>query len=211
MLRSIMFSLLLGLSASALGNALTVSGWQGLLTAMPLGDAERGKALYEDRGCSGCHGTKGVADSPNWPVLAGQRPLYLYKMLLDYHDARVGGSEGPLMASVAAGLEPQESADLSAWLASLPRPRASDRSAPPAILRGDRTRLLPPCEACHGANGQGWDLQPVLTGQNRAYLEAVLTRFKRGERSNDINSGMGMIARRLTEEEIRALADFYGR
>ena len=192
--------------------ALSEIAWQAAQLAKPEGDASLGQSLYEERGCAACHGAQGIPDNREWPVLAGQRSLYVYKMLLDYRDKRVGGTDAELMAGVAAGLSEQEMAHLAAWLGSLRRPSASGvTEVSPPILRGDRSRLIPPCEACHGANGQGWDLQPALAGQSRTFLSAVLLRFKNGERANDINGGMGQFARKLTDDEIRMLSIYYGR
>ncbi|WP_367026300.1 c-type cytochrome [Methylococcus sp. ANG] len=203
------FGLAAGATA-ALAEALPLPEWQRELAAKPQGDAARGDTLYAGRGCAGCHGPDGVADNRQWPVLAGQRPLYLYKMLTDYQADRMAGPDAATMASVVRELSPQDMADLAEWLGALPRPAAAE-APEPAILRGDRKRLIPPCSACHGAHGQGWDLQPALRGQNRDYLMKALQRFKKGERSNDVDAGMSQFAVKLTDEEIRALADYYGR
>ncbi|CAL1240836.1 c-type cytochrome [Candidatus Methylocalor cossyra] len=203
--------ILLAMTRVAGAEALSVAEWQQMLAARPNGHAATGARLYAELGCGNCHGDAGVPDNRAWPVLAGQRALYLYKMLLDFRAGRVKGPDGALMSAMVADLDEKRFADLAAWLSGLPRPANAVEAAPPPLLRGDRRRLLPPCEACHGANGQGWELQPALRGQNRTYLENVLLRFKRGERGNDINGGMTYIARKLTEEEIRALATHYGR
>lgn len=212
-MNKILFTLLALLSAfgTAHGEALTEPAWQAIQSAKPAGDAALGQSLYSERGCAGCHGSQGIPDNKEWPVLAGQRPLYLYKMLLDYRDKRAGGASASAMAGVAAGLKDDEMANLAAWLGSLRRPALASSGTPPSIAKGDRSRLIPPCEACHGANGQGWDLQPAIAGQNKAYLSAVLHRFKSGERANDINGGMAHLARKLNEDEIRQLSVFYGR
>lgn len=206
---------LLALSAGlghAQAEAWSETAWALAQSAKPVGDAALGQTLYTERGCAGCHGAQGVPDNREWPVLAGQRPLYLYKMLLDYRDQRVGGAGGGLMGGMAAGLNEQDMAHIAAWLGGLRRPTAPGvAGAAPSIVKGDRSRLIPPCEACHGANGQGWDLQPAIAGQSRAFLSAALQRFKSGERANDINGGMGQFARKLTEDEIRQLAHYYGR
>jgi cytochrome c553 len=200
---------LVAAATNAMAEALPLSEWQRELAAKPQGDATRGGTLYAERGCAACHGPDGLADSRLAPVLAGQRPLYLYKMLLDYQAGRIAGTDAAIMAAVVRELSRPDMADLAEWLGVLPRPAAAD-APEPAILRGDRKRLIPPCSACHGAHGQGWDLQPALQGQNRDYLAKTLQRFKSGERSNDVNAGMSQFAAKLTEEEIRALADHYG-
>jgi cytochrome c553 len=192
--------------------ALTVAAWSRAAAAQPPGDPARGAQRYAEHGCGACHGPAGVADNPAWPVLAGQRPLYLYKTLLDFREGRMAGPDAAVMAPMAAGLDEAAIADLSAWLGGLPRPRASSAARQaPAVLGGDRERLVPPCEACHGANGQGWDVQPALSGQNEGYFARTLLAFKEGRRTNDINAGMAQIAQALSEAEIRALAEYFCR
>jgi len=64
------------------------------------------------------------------------------------------------------------------------------------------------CERCHGVDGQGKGagVFPKLAGQSRAYLEASLQAFARGERHSGI---MEPIAAGLNEDEIREVARFY--
>jgi len=68
---------------------------------------------------------------------------------------------------------------------------------------------VPACAACHGPNGSGMPaLYPRLSGQYQEYTELQLQHFKEGSRNNDPNSIMRNIAARLSNEEIKALADF---
>jgi cytochrome c553 len=196
----------------ARADALSVNAWQEVSSARPQGEAQSGAAVYAATGCVGCHGGSGISVNPEWPILAGQRSPYLYKMLLDYRAGRVQGQGAAMMAAVTANLNEQQISDVSVWLSQQKRPKIiSHTGSEPSVLKGDRSRLIPPCEACHGANGQGWDLQPRLAGQHRNYLLSVLNRFKSGERNNDINAGMAQIAHKLSEQEIAALADYYGK
>lgn len=80
------------------------------------------------------------------------------------------------------------------------------------MKKGDRTRGITPCAACHGAtaagnpNGQ----VPVLHGQQSAYLAATLKAYRSGERSSDLLKEMRVFAQALTDEEIADLAAYYG-
>ena len=51
---------------------------------------------------------------------------------------------------------------------------------------------------------------PALAGQHQEDLVYTLTEFKEGDRTNDIYARMRGIAEALTEEEIEALAAYYG-
>ncbi|NJD06238.1 MAG: c-type cytochrome, partial [Methylococcaceae bacterium] len=89
---------------AATAAALTPAEWLSLRGALDGAAAERGAALYEQNGCGGCHGPRGVPEHRNLPVLAGQRSAYLYKQLLDYRSKRLTGGTGEVMAGVSASL-----------------------------------------------------------------------------------------------------------
>jgi cytochrome c553 len=72
---------------------------------------------------------------------------------------------------------------------------------------GIAERGVPACAACHGPAGAGIPVQyPRLSGQWGEYNEAQLTAFKGGVRKN--NAAMMTIASRLSEAEIKAVADY---
>lgn len=74
---------------------------------------------------------------------------------------------------------------------------------------GDPARGLPTCAGCHGPNGAGLPAQfPRLSGQSASYTTAQLKNFRAGDRTNDPNNMMRDVAYKLTEEEIRLLADY---
>ncbi|MBM4206352.1 MAG: cytochrome c [Gammaproteobacteria bacterium] len=65
------------------------------------------------------------------------------------------------------------------------------------------------CIACHGTSGKATaPSYPNLDGQWERYLRLQLMAYRSGERQNGIMNGM---AATLTDEEIRALAAYYGR
>jgi cytochrome c553 len=74
---------------------------------------------------------------------------------------------------------------------------------------GDVSRGLPACAGCHGATGAGIPAQfPRLAGQYAEYTESQLKAFRASSRANDTNKTMRTIARKMTEEEISAVADY---
>ncbi|MCQ8104708.1 cytochrome c4 [Methylomonas sp. SURF-2] len=162
--------------------------------------------------CGGCHGEKGISASPSYPSLAGQLPTYLYKQLQDYSN---GSRQDPMMDGVAKSLTPQDAADLAAWFASLP-PAFQSRSpmvyeqAGNLVKNGDRDRMLPPCEVCHGSAGKGQAMDiPALSAQNAAYISFTLKAFKSGQRHNDIYGRMRILAESLSDQEIEELGFYY--
>ncbi len=209
MVRFLFMLAIWGVTGSATAEPLVLANWQIQLQARPPGQAAEGKALFFERGCPACHGNQGISEVKGMPVVAGQRDAYLFKILLDYQSGRVEGAT--LMQGLLNGLDVNQLSNLSAWISTLSRPKPSRELPPPAIIEGDRARLIPACESCHGADGQGWAFQPAIRGQDRKFLETVLTQFKSGARSNDLNASMRFIARTLTDDEIKRLAGHYGR
>jgi cytochrome c553 len=66
---------------------------------------------------------------------------------------------------------------------------------------------VPACAGCHSPNGAGIPAQyPRLAGQHAEYTEAQLKAFRDGVRRN--NAPMMQIAARLSDAEIRAVADY---
>jgi len=63
--------------------------------------------------------------------------------------------------------------------------------------------------ACHGAAGAGLPAQyPRLAGQYAEYTEAQLKAFRSGERRNDANKMMQGSLPKMSDPEIRAVADY---
>ncbi|NOU41152.1 MAG: cytochrome c4 [Methylotenera sp.] len=63
------------------------------------------------------------------------------------------------------------------------------------------------CAACHAPDGNSAiSLNPKLAGQHPEYLQKQLTEFKSGKRANAVMSGM---AAGLSDEEMKALADYF--
>ena len=66
------------------------------------------------------------------------------------------------------------------------------------------------CTACHSPNGTGISSAgfPALSGQHAAYVEKQLMAFRNGARDNDPNGMMRDIAAKLSDTEIKAVADY---
>ena len=68
---------------------------------------------------------------------------------------------------------------------------------------------VPACAGCHGPAGAGIPAQyPRLSGQFAEYVAAQLKGFREGARANDPNGVMRGVAARMTEREIRAVAEY---
>ena len=64
--------------------------------------------------------------------------------------------------------------------------------------------------ACHGPDGTGNPAAayPALSGQHAAYTATQLKAFRSGERSNDPNKIMRIVAGKMTDAEIEAVANY---
>lgn len=186
-------------------------------------DAARGEQLYVNgdaarniTACVACHGAQGNSTSPLNPILAGQHAGYTYKQLRDYQVA--SGAESParvngVMNAIAAPLTSQDMRDIAAYLEAQTKvPSAA--SNPEYAELGQRiwragvpSKAIPACAACHGPAGSGVPNQyPRLAGQYADYTAAQLIAWRAGERKNNV--AMEQISYRMSDLEIRAVADF---
>ena len=203
--------------------AWTPATLKAALTELPKGNAVAGAQVHSQLFCASCHGEQGVAPTQNWPHLAGQRAAYTAKMLLDYQiKRRLEGKRAELMHDIAVLMTPQQIADVSAFYAAQPAPKADgtprptptaaprDVAATTLVRHGDKTRLITPCASCHGVVGQGGKLEAsALAGQNPLYMVRTLLDYQSGKRHNDSAKGMQAFAKKLSRSEIEALATYY--
>lgn len=194
-------TLLLTLAAAALSVTLTAQG---------AGDPEAGAT--KSAPCQGCHGPDGNSMVPQFPKLAGQGAKYIVKQLGDF---KAGNRTNPTMAPFAAGLSEQDMEDLAAYFAQqTPAVGAANPDLVKLgqdIYRGGVTATgVAACAGCHGPGGTGNPAAafPALSGQHADYTVAQLDAFASGERSNDPNQMMRLLAKRLTPEERRAVAEY---
>jgi cytochrome c553 len=183
------------------------------------GDAERGAHVALN--CVACHGAAAANPSNLAPILDGMDAASIFKQLSDYRSGkRLWGA----MGAIAKALPIEDSTDVAAYFSTRTGPlhanlpervpeggRAFRQSDPAArvVFAGDPQRGIAPCSACHGPGGFRLGAPP-LTGQYAAYIERQLASFAQGIRNNDIYEQMRAIARQLTPDEMKALAEFYG-
>ena len=174
--------------------------------------------------CAACHGAKGIAAAPTFPNLAGQSETYLYVQLRAFKD---GARVNAVMQPLAKALTDQDVRNLAAHFASLPGKAAApsaQASSRGSILfhDGDAAQGVPPCQGCHGVDGNGphpdptstapqpaWSTFPVLAGQNAQYVLAQLKAYHDDTRVGTSNDKvMQGVAHNLSEADMRALADY---
>jgi cytochrome c553 len=202
----------LAAAALALALPLAASGQQKGGAARP--DLKRGHEVANQI-CAACHGIDGNSALPANPKLSGQDTAYLLKQLNDYakpaddKSARVNS----VMAGMVAAISEADRLHVAAhYAAQKPAPgEARNRDTLDLAQRiyraGIPDRGVPACSGCHSPNGAGIPVQyPRLAGQHAEYTEGQLKAFRDGTRRNNVP--MAQIAARLSEAEMRALADY---
>lgn len=174
------------------------------------GDAAAGKTKAAT--CAACHGPTGVAAIPTYPNLAGQGAAYLVKQLMEF---KSGARDNAVMLGMVAALEPQDMQDLAAYYAEqAPAGGVAESDGfelGENIYRGGITSAgVPACIGCHSPDGNGNDAGrfPALSGQNKGYTVTALQSFRAGTRANDPGKMMRMVAHRLSDTEIAAVANY---
>jgi cbb3-type cytochrome c oxidase subunit III len=180
-------------------------------------DINRGQAIATQV-CASCHGADGNSAGGAYPKLAGQHPEYLVKQLMDFKTqpgAKQPARNNAIMAAMAAPLSNQDMVNVAAYFAAqTPKPGyAHDKNTVPLgekIYRaGVAERAVPACASCHGPTGQGIPVQyPRLSGQWADYTVAQLTAFTQGPGARNNSDPMHTIASRLSDSDIKAVADY---
>ncbi|QYX49269.1 cytochrome c4 [Pseudomonas tussilaginis] len=166
--------------------------------------------------CLSCHGAdaKGIA-AAGFPRLAGLPAAYLSKQL---HDFRSGSRKHPIMEPLAKALSDDEIQAVTTTLAAMPSDAVADTrrqqmaadATQKLALYGDWNRKIPGCVQCHGPGGAGvGEHFPPLAHQPATYLVAQLNAWRDGSRSNDPNQLMVGVAKAMTDEEVKAVVEYF--
>ncbi|MDD5240674.1 MAG: c-type cytochrome [Sulfuricella sp.] len=162
--------------------------------------------------CVACHGLDGNSPAAANPKLASQHAEYINKQLTEF---KSGVRMNPIMMGMAAGLSPQDMKNLAAHYSSqkLAPTAAKDKALAEQgekIYRGGIAALgIPACTGCHGPTGAGLPAQfPHLAGQHGEYIEAQLKTFRTSERANDPGKMMQMIAMKMSDKDMKAVAEY---
>lgn len=179
-------------------------------------DPAKGKTIAETV-CVACHGADGNSAVSANPILAGQVEEYIHKQLQDFKsvDGKPAARNNPIMGGMAAPLSDEDMRNLAAWFASQKQKPAAAKDEKQIALgqkiwrQGDFKKGIPACAGCHGPAGAGLPAQyPRLAGQYPEYTEAQLKAFRVEERANDPAKAMRMIAAKLSDVEIKAVAEY---
>jgi cytochrome c553 len=162
--------------------------------------------------CAACHAADGNSTAPANPVLAGQHAEYIAKQLANF---KSGERKNPVMLGMASTLSPDDMKKLGEYFQ---QQKAKPRTAKsPDLVRvgqqiyrgGIMAKGVAACTSCHGPNGAGIPAQyPRVAGQHAEYTVAQLNAFRSGERANDPNKMMRTMVVKLSDAEIKAVAEY---
>mgnify|MGYP002784431329 FL=1 len=184
--------------------------------AAPKADAAKGKEIAETI-CVACHGVDGNSPEPTNPNIAGMGVDYLYKQLSNFKASESGVAlrESPIMGGMVAALSNEDMKNVAAHYSQQKQTPAAAKDE--SLLaegkklwrQGDFAKGIPACAGCHGPAGAGLPAQyPRLAGQFPEYTEDQLKKFRSGERANDPEKMMRMIADKMSDRQIKAVAEY---
>ncbi|GAB3541821.1 c-type cytochrome [Noviherbaspirillum agri] len=166
--------------------------------------------------CMACHGKEGRAASDGYyPRIAGKPAGYLYNQLINFRDGR--RRQYPLMTYTVQHLSDPYLLEIARFFAAqqLPYPPPPAIDVPAATLergrtlatKGDATRKLPACNACHGDALTGVAPSiPGLLGLPRDYINAQFGAWREGARRAAAPDCMAQLAQRMSVEDISAVS-----
>ncbi len=193
------------------GLMFATTAWANAPTPATKGDPAKAQAIV-DKVCGARHGADGNSTSPTYPNLAGQQPEYIYKQLTEF---KSGARKNSIMAPNVTALSNDDMLNLAAYFSSqqpkvrLAKDAALATEGGKVYKGGNAGSGVPACASCHGPAGSGIPVQfPRLAGQHSKYVLTQLKNFRSGDRANDGGKMMQVIARKMTDQEMKAAAEY---
>ncbi|MHB1757408.1 MAG: c-type cytochrome [Leptospirillum sp.] len=179
--------------------------------------AEAGNGMPGNTACMECHRLKGGGmPSIGAPRIAGQTVQYIQREITE---VQKGARYGPVMAGVVQNLSARDILAVATYYSKVRSPKLRDTEtvSPKRVSLGKQIahqglwkKNIPACVICHGADGYGVPpLFPYIAGQNRTYLMRQLIAYAFLERKDDPQGLMRGIAKRLSPQERKAVAEYF--
>jgi cytochrome c553 len=151
--------------------------------------------------CRHCHGAGGNSVLPEVPNLASQNAGYLLEQMNKFVQGQRKSSA--FMEGMIKALTPEERINIALFLSRQP---VAPKPAGAHSVAG-KNLYAKLCVSCHGAGGTGTHTIPRLAGQQVAYLEDSLKRYRSGD-GERIDPRMAAYTRNLKDADIQALAAY---
>lgn len=165
--------------------------------------------------CASCHGADGTGNAQaGFPVLAQLPAAYFVKQISDF---KAGTRSNAVMTPIAKAMNAEDIQAAAKYYASQPRPKAQPSKAEASVVaRGENLAIngawsegVPPCFKCHAVDGSGVGTTfPPIAGQHATYTANQLHAWKTGVRKNDPQNLMKTVAEKLSDDDIRSVAEY---
>lgn len=165
--------------------------------------------------CASCHGMEGAGNSAaGYPALAQMPQAYFTKQIADF---KSGTRNHPVMTPIANALTPEDAEAAASFYATQTRMQSPSAPADAGLVaRGEKLanegawdRGVPACFKCHAPGGIGVAPSfPPLAGQHVVYTLGQLEAWKKGARNNDPLQLMKIVAEKLSDDDMRAVAAY---
>ncbi len=179
--------------------------------SLAAGDSAKAQAIVNTV-CAACHGADGNGVITANPKLAGQHAEYIRRQLISY---KSGDRKNAVMNGMAAALTEEDQRNLGAYFSGQKPALGTSHDADLVLAGqklyrgGDAESGVPACSGCHSPDGSGIPVQyPRLAGQHSEYTLGQLKAFRAGERANGLAGMMTVIASRLSDAQMAALAEY---
>jgi cytochrome c553 len=172
----------------------------GCFLTLPVLAADKAAGKQKSAICARCHGGGGKSSNAEYPILAAQQASYIVNQLKAF---KSGNRHNSMMEGMAASLSDADIDDLAAYFSS----QSAAKAGGDATLAKAGQAKAAMCSGCHGETLAGNGQFPRLAGQHPDYVVKQLTDFKAGSRKN---TQMQAIATTISEEDMKALAAYFG-
>lgn len=167
------------------------------------------------KACVACHGAEGRSTSDGfYPRIAGKPGGYLYNQLINF---RQGKRTYPMMTYMVSHMSDAYLQEIASYFSEQNPPYAAPQAMSVSaavmergkalVLKGEPSKELPACVACHGEKMTGIaPFIPGLLGLPRDYLVSQLGAWQTGSRHAAAPDCMQSVAKKLSAEDISAVA-----
>ncbi len=184
-------------------------------------DAEKAKEIYGP--CAACHGEFGAGGKKGeYPRIAGQQTKYMFEQLKKFQSqARINLPMYPYTKE--RDLPDDEMKLVSDWLATIELDTKmptfkGDEDALTRLLAVEKVMIVPrvegdidnggkiyqkQCASCHGKQGKGRGMFPMISGQYIVYLQKQVAAYLRAERPHDEDSAKEGVLYSLKAQDIQ--------
>jgi cytochrome c553 len=184
-------------------------------------DTDKAKEIYGP--CAACHGEFGAGGKKGeYPRIAGQQPKYMFEQLKKFQSqARINLPMYPYTKE--RDLPDDEMKLVSDWLAQIELQTQmptfkGDEDALTRLLAVEKVMIVPrvegdidnggkiyqkQCASCHGKQGKGRGMFPMISGQYINYLQKQIAAYLRAERAHDEDSAKEGVLYSLKPQDIQ--------